>query len=381
MSSFRSPAPFAALCMAAVLVGCQDQDQIQQYTVAKPEVLSEGSGRLTPTAASADQDPAPETEERYPARTLGAIVPQTDQTWFFKIMGPDEAVAQQDDAFRRFLSTVKFVAGDPAWTLPEGWSEHAAPGSSTVKRFATIRIPGGGQPLELTVISLAALGDQEESLLANVNRWRDQLALPPVTRDSLDEQVERVPLADGTASYVNIAGQALKTDSMSAAPFASAANRGSGFAHPPIPPTTNGSAASKEELPIAFDVPVGWTPGRAGAFTLAAFEIGDANGTPEVTISRMPRQELLSNVNRWRGQVGLEPATEAALPEEAQAIEADGTSGHFVNLVGAEETILGVILNRGGESWIFKLRGPVTLAARERERFEAFVRSVKFNGI
>lgn len=375
MPSFRSLAPFAAaLAAVAFTAGCQDQERIQQYTVAKSEVLNPDSDSDTVSPPAGAEQP----EERYPARTLGAIVPQDGQTWYFKIMGPDDAVAAQDDAFRQFLATVKFAGGRPSWTLPEGWSEQASSGGV---RFATIRIPAEGQPLELTVIPLPAQGDARESLVANVNRWRDQLALPPASADGIDEQVETVPLAEGTASYVNIAGQASTSDSMSGAPFASG---GGGFDHPPIEPRTGpatgnaGASATSDTLPITFDVPSGWKPGRTGVFRLAAFEISDSSGKAEVTVSKMTRQDLLANVDRWRGQVGLEPTTAEALQKEAQAIEADGAEGHVVNLVGANETILAAILNRGGDSWIFKLQGPAGLAAGEQDRFEAFVRSVKF---
>ena len=40
--------------------------------------------------------------------------------------------------------------------------------------------------------------------------------------------------------------------------------------------------------------------------------------------------------------------------------------------------MLGAIVPRGQRDWFFKLTGDVELAAREKERFESFVKSVKF---
>ena len=40
--------------------------------------------------------------------------------------------------------------------------------------------------------------------------------------------------------------------------------------------------------------------------------------------------------------------------------------------------MLGAILNAGGRVWFFKLQGDAGSAERERERFRAFVESVKF---
>jgi hypothetical protein len=41
-------------------------------------------------------------------RLLGAIVPQGDQTWFYKLMGNEKVVEREHDAFTQFLKTVKY---------------------------------------------------------------------------------------------------------------------------------------------------------------------------------------------------------------------------------------------------------------------------------
>lgn len=40
-------------------------------------------------------------------RLLGGIVPHQNETWFFKLTGPDALIARERDAFRAFLLTVK----------------------------------------------------------------------------------------------------------------------------------------------------------------------------------------------------------------------------------------------------------------------------------
>jgi hypothetical protein len=42
------------------------------------------------------------------ARMIGIIVPQADQTWFYKLMGDPQIVEQQKDAFTKFIQTAKF---------------------------------------------------------------------------------------------------------------------------------------------------------------------------------------------------------------------------------------------------------------------------------
>src|SRR5688572_3030443 len=61
-----------------------------------------------------------------------------------------------------------------SWELPEGWKLDDKPAPM---RFATILIPAEPKPLQLTVSKFP--GDVGGTL-ANINRWRGQIALPPV---------------------------------------------------------------------------------------------------------------------------------------------------------------------------------------------------------
>jgi len=41
-------------------------------------------------------------------RVLAAMVPQGQQTWFYKLMGPDQAVESNKDAFLAFVQTARY---------------------------------------------------------------------------------------------------------------------------------------------------------------------------------------------------------------------------------------------------------------------------------
>jgi hypothetical protein len=43
-----------------------------------------------------------------PARLVGVIVPRIGQTWFYKLMGDAELVAQQKDALMQFVKSAKY---------------------------------------------------------------------------------------------------------------------------------------------------------------------------------------------------------------------------------------------------------------------------------
>jgi hypothetical protein len=71
------------------------------------------------------------------------------------------------------------IPGAPLkWSLPKGWSEAQGGGSM---RFATFKAPYAGK-LEATVVVLPGPAGGE---LANVNRWRGQIGLPPLDEAGL----------------------------------------------------------------------------------------------------------------------------------------------------------------------------------------------------
>jgi hypothetical protein len=47
------------------------------------------------------------TADGAPARIVGAVLNRPGETWFFKLMGPDAAVAGAKPAFAAFLQTIK----------------------------------------------------------------------------------------------------------------------------------------------------------------------------------------------------------------------------------------------------------------------------------
>ncbi len=136
---------------------------------------------------------------------LAAIVLRADRAWFFKAVGPDAQMAEQADAFRSLLRSVRFVDEKPQWTLPEGWRQKAGSGM----RFATLQFGSAEPPLELTVIPLGVPpGEPSAYILSNVNRWRQQLQLPPIAAGELDKQTEKIELDGTTATAVDLRGPA-----------------------------------------------------------------------------------------------------------------------------------------------------------------------------
>ncbi|MEX0677962.1 MAG: hypothetical protein WD063_12850 [Pirellulales bacterium] len=218
-SRLRCRLLLGGILATVMLVGCQKRDAITRYTVRKPPPI-EPLARINPhrPAVANGEQPTGEPTDR----TLGAIVPLVPQGWFFKLTGPKDAVAAHEEVFTAFLKSVRFAPdGKPHWTLPAGWQER--PGNQI--RYATLVIPGGDKPLEVTVTALPNSGtDDEDYLLVNVNRWRGQMRLPPIAKEQLAGESSEIKLDGATATLVNIVGHA--ADTMGRPPFFSGARDG-----------------------------------------------------------------------------------------------------------------------------------------------------------
>jgi hypothetical protein len=196
--------------------GCEQQEAIAHYKVPKAP-----ASKAPPSDASQEtvEQPAGEPKDR----TLGAIVPFGEQGWFFKLVGPKDAVAAKNDEFMAFLKSIHFSnQGKPQWTLPEGW--HEQPGSGI--RFATLLVPADDKPLEVSVTALPRTpGDEASYLLSNVNRWRGQMKLPPIAGEQLAGESTQLELAGATATLVNLLGTATP-NTMGGGPFSRGAGNG-----------------------------------------------------------------------------------------------------------------------------------------------------------
>lgn len=89
------------------------------------------------------------------------------------------------------------------WELPEGWRQVE---NAQSMRFATIHAGDAAQPLEISVTHLPGSAG---GIIANVNRWRGQLGLPPAESGELTSEMDAfdsegahgvVMLIDGSAS-------------------------------------------------------------------------------------------------------------------------------------------------------------------------------------
>ncbi len=132
---------------------------------------------------------------------------------------------------------------------------------------------------------------------------------------------------------------------------------------------------------LKWQLPVGWQEVPAGDFRVASFRVtGPNNQHADVSVIPLPGEAGgdFSNVNRWRGQVGLSPVSEEELPKRAQPVELAGQPAQLYDQAGESSRILAVIQRRDGTSWFFKMTGDPVVVAQEKPAFIEFLKSIQF---
>ena len=311
------------------------------------------------------------------------------------------------------------------WTLPDGWREQ----TPTEMRVASFSVTGkDGETADVSIIPLAIVGRDLEL----VNMWRQQVQLPPATDPDVDKQAEPVTIGPGQGKLFNIASEQPLTGNsrqrilvamMTRGPMSwffkmtgeesfvaaqkpafiqflkslsfTEPSAGLQAALPPGHPTIGGndSAAAASATPAenpekpVWTVPPGWRDQPPAQFLLAEYAIAGADGAQadvNVAVLNGTGGGVLPNVNRWRGQLGLPPATEATLPAMTSALDVAGGQGTVVDVTGTDSKtglkarLIGVILPQAGQTWFYKLMGDEQLVGQQKEAFVAFIQSAKY---
>jgi hypothetical protein len=166
------------------------------------------------------------------SRILAAITRRDGVAWFFKMTGDDALVADQKPTFIDFLKSVSFPAPmaqaqlppshppidaanmlaqtgmgasssqpKPNWEVPSNWKETPG-GQFLVAKFLLT----GVADAQATVNVSMSPGDGG-GMLANLNRWRNQVGLGPMAEADLAKETQPLELPAGKASLADITGR------------------------------------------------------------------------------------------------------------------------------------------------------------------------------
>lgn len=195
-----SPVRLAASIFAIFLVigstGCsRNQDlEIRKYSIPKSDEIHQANhvqgnkpDHLVGSPDSGTPRVAPKGKKQ---RMIAAIAPVGDSMLFFKLTVPDEKTGELPLKFAELLASMTIDGGTPTWKLPKGWrqlpDDSPRNASGGFRRLATILVDPSDKSLELAVSRLTdPEGDTPKFILRNVNRWRRQLGIPPVTPKNL----------------------------------------------------------------------------------------------------------------------------------------------------------------------------------------------------
>jgi hypothetical protein len=308
------------------------------------------------------------------------------------------------------------------WKLPSGWEEKA-PGEM---RLASFRVTGPeSKTADVGVFPLPGMAGGD---LDNVNRWRGQVGLPPISEDERRQTALAVAVDSQPAQVYEMAGQnpgsgektrilaaILRKDgvawffkmtgddslvenekgnfvewlkSLKFTPTAGAE------ALPPSHPPIDGAsmAAQAPSAPESgakpgWEVPSNWQEVAAGQFLVAKFNIAGAdNSAAAVNVSMSPGDGggLDGNVNRWRRQLGLAELPAGEVAKAVTELTVSEGKATLVDLAGAagaggqKTRILGAIVTRGSNTWFYKLMGADQTVEREKNNFLQFVKTARY---
>lgn len=217
-----------------------------------------------------------------------------------------------------------------------------------------------------------------------VNMWREQIGLTPAPPDVLAQIREPVTVGHLKGEMFEMVNKGVVAPN----PHGSFATAGSGNAVDPhagldmssTPAATGaalpgpGSAAGSPK----WSVPAGWTATAPGPMLLAKYDVSGSNAEVSVLPLANDGGGLLMNINRWRGQLQLKPASEAELDGMVSTVDAAGTKATVVDLTGNGKRIVGLIVPHGGQTWFYKCMGDPDAVGRAKDAFLQFAKSTQY---
>jgi hypothetical protein len=291
------------------------------------------------------------------------------------------------------------------YQLPTGWQE-AGPSEFSLLNF---RIPTAAGEAMVNITPLAGMAGRDTAI---VNMWRAQLgqpeldepaaaaALTPVevagesgrlfevtgTRDGQTQRIVTafVHRADGSWFYkLQGADAAVTAQKPAFIAFLKSVKikEGPAVAATPAAPSSEPPEPPEPPPTPAMMAPEGWQTLPPGQMQVAKFGVNKDGAKAEVSVSVFPSDTggTLSNVNRWRRQLGLAETDEAGLAECVTPLEGaaiDGAPGAMLaDLSHENRRMLGAIVPREGRWWFYKMMGDAAVVDAERESFLHFVKS------
>jgi hypothetical protein len=279
------------------------------------------------------------------------------------------------------------------WKLPQGWREDGANSMS----LANFTIPGpAGKEASVSITQLGNLTGKDALL---VNMFRQEFGLPELSDEEVAKQLHPVEVGTQKGNLFELMGTR-KDQTLRIVTVVIHHPEGSWFYRISGDPDVveNQKPAFLEflksiqvnEVPAAapepevasekfnWTVPATWKATAPGQMQVARFAVPEKNnGKAEVFVSVFPGDTggNLANLNRWRKQLGMEPATEQDLSQLISSLDPSNPQAILVDMSNNNRRLIGAIVPRDGKYWFYKLLGDAAAVAPEKDAFTAFAKS------
>ncbi len=373
-----------------------------QLKLSRPSSLSAVAGLALLLCAGCSHPERVEISKSQRVSVVDPVKPGATSADRFDTRGP----APKSGSGMSGDSVTKVLQESLEWDVPEGWQELSAGGM----RIASLR-PAGDADADCSLIILEGGGG---GLEGNVNRWRAQLGLGPLSGpelEALPSQVllgQRGVLVDFTGTYTGMGGPErpnwrlrgviLPGDDFTmflkmTAPAVLAEAEEAAFdqlcASIRLKDAGNGAARASSNTgatpgPLGYAVPAGWAD--QGPKSMRAVNLSVGSCQCYVILLGGEAGGLIGNLNRWRKEVGLEPIGDAdvsdlesvaVLGAEAPLLDVRGDYAGMGEEGGANYRVFGVALIRDSVSVFVKMVGPEAEMAAQRGAFLEFVQSLE----
>jgi len=369
---------------------------------------------LAVVGCSQSADQAEITETREVAAPEGAAAPAA-------------ASSAERFGFRNAAAPTPAAAGY-RYTVPEGWKELPP----TQFRLANFTAGDNGE----VEVYLSKAGG---GLAANVNRWRNQLGLPPLSEQEL-AQLPRQPVLGQEAVFVNWEGtyggmqgtenkanyrlagvllekngegvfvkavgpaEAVQKEVPKIEAFAKSLQEGApadphagmmavgGDPHAGMTPEQIQALQADPisgalNTQLTWKAPESWQQGPERPMRAVTYKVGE-NAEAYVAVLGGAAGGAAANINRWRGQMGvdqpLSPEEVANLPKievmgkQCPVVE---VSGSFQGMGGEAQQnalLLGTVCELPDQTVFVKMTGPEAVVRENKDEFMTFSQSLSF---
>jgi hypothetical protein len=142
----------------------------------------------------------------------------------------------------------------------------------------------------------------------------------------------------------------------------------------PLPPTPTGAEA------LTWTLPSGWAQSFPGGMRFASFQV-PGNGKIDGSVVTLPGDAggELSNVNRWRGQIGLGPTDASGLAAARTTVKTRAGPANVYDFTSEgtrKSRLIAAIVVVDGNSWFIKLTGDAEPVGAARPAFLKLLESL-----